>query len=86
MKIKQGNVLTKITHYRLQRELGNVFIEVQEILNDNTDNRFFATPFKPPLGIYGRAEFDTYGASENEVLEQIINKIEDLKKEEIFDK
>lgn len=85
MKIKEGNVLTKITNYRLQRtELGNVFVEIHEILNETAGKKFFATPIKPPLGMHGLEKFDIYGDSETEVLENLINQIMDLKNEEIF--
>lgn len=87
MKIKEGNVLTKVTHYRLQRnELGSINIELHEFLSEGADYKFAAFPKQIIPTAQIKDELVIYGNSASEVLELLINKIQDLKSEEIFPK
>lgn len=87
MQLKKGNILTKVTRYHLQREeIDDVLIDIKEIINAGAKKNFVAHPAQIIPSARVSEEYVIYGDSEQEVLEELIKRIEDVKSMELFTK
>ena len=85
MILDRGNVLTKVHEYHLQRPDITIRIRVHEIILGSED-KFLALPVDP-LGMNSsNLELQIKGDTELKALEELVEKIKDMPKENIFPK
>ena len=87
MRVVDGDVLTKVVNYRLQRpDLGSVDIQVHRIIGEKIEEEFVAMPVQSFPIDSTKKEYMVYGKSEEEVLQQLIDKVDGVHKHDLFDK
>lgn len=83
MILSSGNVLTKVTQYRLQRPSGTIRIEVYQSIV-GSDEKFVAAPVDVFGGATSTQDLQVRGNTEMDALENLIGKIQSLPSEDIF--
>lgn len=85
MVLDSGNVLTKVTPYRLQRSNGTLRIEIHQVIS-GSDTKFVAVPVDG-LGMTSkRRDLHIQASAELEALEKIVSAVQSLTHEEVFPK
>ncbi len=83
MELDQGQVLTKVHRYRLERSRDHVNIEIHEIIAGSNE-KFIAWPIEGVNMASTNKALHIKGRTESEVLANLINKIKGLRTIEIF--
>jgi hypothetical protein len=72
--LNEGDILSHITRYELLRDEGRLYIDIHEVLSEQTDNNYFATPNL--IIREAKSEFIGKGNSVVSALEDCLQKIQ----------
>lgn len=81
-QLNEKDILTKITRYNLIRNERLIYIDVHETKAGNLAGKFVAVPNL--VNIVARQEFQGTGETEEEALENCLQKIKKFEIEELF--
>jgi hypothetical protein len=72
--LNEGDILSHITRYELLRDEGRLYIDIHEVISEQTDNNYFATPNL--IIREAKSEFIGKGNSVVSALEDCLQKIQ----------
>ncbi len=81
-QLNEKDILTKVTRYNLIRNERLIYIDVHETKAGNLAGKFVAVPNL--VNIVARQEFQGTGETEEEALENCLQKIKKFEIEELF--